>query len=131
MLTIFQAQGFANLLFLVFWDRQRIADALLQSLMSNSTGVGVLRRRAILNNIHVCFSGASKFLLNRCQLNFAQRFLTLFQHRSAIGFELVWRRCGLCCRCIRMCLLLCFPTPSPLPPPLSPLFKIYTVSYTT
>ncbi|VDM43930.1 unnamed protein product [Toxocara canis] len=53
VLTMFQAQGFVNLIFLLFWDRRNTAESLRQSLMSTSTGVGVLRRRATLNNIHV------------------------------------------------------------------------------
>ncbi|VDK49854.1 unnamed protein product [Anisakis simplex] len=53
VLTMFQAQGFANLLFLIYWDRQNVAEAIRRSLNSSSTGIGVLRRRNTLNNIQV------------------------------------------------------------------------------
>ncbi|CAG9536214.1 unnamed protein product [Cercopithifilaria johnstoni] len=51
-LSIFQLQGVLNLCFLIYWDRNSVGDKLRQRLQATSTGVGVLRRKTLLDNIH-------------------------------------------------------------------------------
>uniref|UniRef100_A0A915PRH9 Gustatory receptor n=1 Tax=Setaria digitata TaxID=48799 RepID=A0A915PRH9_9BILA len=53
VISILQLQGILNLCFLVYWDRHSIGDKLRQRLQATSTGIGVLRRKSLLNNIHV------------------------------------------------------------------------------
>lgn len=48
-----QLQGVLNLCFLIYWDRHSIDDKLRQRLQATSTGIGVVRRKTLLNNIHV------------------------------------------------------------------------------
>ncbi|VDK87411.1 unnamed protein product [Litomosoides sigmodontis] len=50
--TILQLQGVLNLCFLIYWDRYSISDQLRQRLQTTSTGIGVLRRKTLLDNIH-------------------------------------------------------------------------------
>uniref|UniRef100_A0A8R1Y2J6 Uncharacterized protein n=1 Tax=Onchocerca volvulus TaxID=6282 RepID=A0A8R1Y2J6_ONCVO len=52
-LTILQLQGLLNLCFLIYWDRRSVGDKLRQHLQATSTGIGVLRWKSLLNNIHL------------------------------------------------------------------------------
>uniref|UniRef100_A0A1I8EJI8 Uncharacterized protein n=1 Tax=Wuchereria bancrofti TaxID=6293 RepID=A0A1I8EJI8_WUCBA len=51
--SILQLQGVLNLCFLVYWDVHSVGDKLRQRLQSTSTGIGVLRRKSLLDNIHL------------------------------------------------------------------------------
>ncbi|VIO92221.1 Uncharacterized protein BM_BM17408 [Brugia malayi] len=51
--SILQLQGVLNLCFLVYWDIHSVGDKLRQRLQATSTGIGVLRRKSLLDNIHL------------------------------------------------------------------------------
>uniref|UniRef100_A0A0R3RQ32 Gustatory receptor n=1 Tax=Elaeophora elaphi TaxID=1147741 RepID=A0A0R3RQ32_9BILA len=52
-ISILQLQGVLNLCFLIYWDRSSVGDKLRQRLQATSTGIGVLRRKTLLDNIHL------------------------------------------------------------------------------
>lgn len=54
-LNVWQLQGITNMLFLIYWDFTSVDVRLRQHLLSTSTGIGVLRRKKLLNRVHVRF----------------------------------------------------------------------------
>ncbi|VDM97205.1 unnamed protein product [Thelazia callipaeda] len=53
IITILQLQGVLNLVFLIYWDRYMVGDKLRQRLQDTTTGFGVVKRKSLLNNIHL------------------------------------------------------------------------------